>query len=99
MGLVNRVTAPGRARETAEKLAHEIAQFPQVCLRGDRLSAYEQFDLSLTEAFANEFNHGLNALRAGAAAGAARFASGAGRHGAFNDGDADRSSREQKRRS
>lgn len=99
IGLANRVVPKGTAREAAEKLAREIARFPQVCLRGDRLSAYEQFDLSLTDAFANEFNHGLNALKAGAAAGAARFASGAGRHGAFNDGDEDHASREQKRRS
>jgi enoyl-CoA hydratase len=85
MGLVNRVVPKGTAREAAEKLAHEIAQFPQVCLRGDRRSAYEQFDLSFNEAMANEFNHGLNALKAEAAAGATRFARGAGRHGAFDE--------------
>jgi hypothetical protein len=31
-------------------------------MRGDRMSAYEQFDLSLTQAMRNEFNHGLNAI-------------------------------------
>src|SRR5262250_1905897 len=46
MGLVNRVVAKGAAREEAEKLAREIAAFPQVCMREDRMSAYEQFDLS-----------------------------------------------------
>jgi enoyl-CoA hydratase len=52
-------------------------------LRGDRRSAYEQFDLTLDEALANEFNHGLGALREETAAGAARFAGGTGRHGSF----------------
>ncbi len=84
MGLVNRVVPNGKAREEAEKLAREIAAFPQVCLRGDRMSAYEQFDLSLTEAMRNELNHGLKSLQAGAQEGASRFASGAGRHGSFS---------------
>jgi enoyl-CoA hydratase len=83
IGLVNRVIPKGRAREEAEKLAREIAAFPQICMREDRMSAYEQFDLSLTEAMRNEFNHGLKSLQAGSQEGAARFASGAGRHGSF----------------
>lgn len=85
MGLVNRVVPKGKAREDAEKLAREITAFPQVCLREDRRSAYEQFDLSLTDAFANEFNHGLTSLQAGAQEGAARFARGVGRHGSYSD--------------
>ncbi|HKP86550.1 MAG TPA: crotonase/enoyl-CoA hydratase family protein [Blastocatellia bacterium] len=85
IGLVNRVVPKGTARQAAESLAQEIAAFPQVCLRGDRLSAYEQFDLSIEGALANEFNHGLAALNAETSAGAARFAGGAGRHGSFND--------------
>jgi len=62
MGLVNRVVANGAAREEAEKLAREIAAFPQVCMREDRMSAYEQFDLSFADALRSEFNHGLNSL-------------------------------------
>jgi enoyl-CoA hydratase len=85
MGLVNRVVAKGTARQAAEDLAREIAAFPQVCMRGDRMSAYEQFDLSFEEAIANEFNHGMAALKAEAVSGAERFARGAGRHGAFGD--------------
>ena len=85
MGLVNRVVPKGTARQAAESLAREIANFPQVCMRGDRASAYEQFDLSFADAIANEFNHGLFALRAESTAGASRFASGEGRHGAFDD--------------
>lgn len=82
-GLVNRVVEPGRARREAEALAHEIAQFPQVCMRGDRASAHEQFSLDLEQALANELRHGRRALAAEAAAGAGRFARGAGRHGSF----------------
>jgi enoyl-CoA hydratase len=85
IGLVNRVVAKGTARQAAEDLAREIAAFPQTCLRGDRLSAYEQFDLSLKDALANEFNHGRSALSEETSAGATRFAGGAGRHGSFAD--------------
>jgi len=85
MGLVNRVVAKGAAREEAEKLAREIAALPQVCMREDRMSAYEQFDLSFADALRSEFNHGLHSLQAGAQEGASRFAGGAGRHGSFSD--------------
>jgi len=84
MGLANRVVPDGTAREAAEALAREISAFPQVCMRGDRLSAYEAFDLSFEEALANEFNRGMASLRADAGRGAARFAGGAGRHGSFD---------------
>ncbi|HEX7006439.1 MAG TPA: crotonase/enoyl-CoA hydratase family protein [Alphaproteobacteria bacterium] len=85
MGLVNRVVPKGEARAAAEALATELAAFPQTCLRTDRRSAYEQWDLPLDRAFANELAHGRKALAAGAAAGAARFAKGAGRGGRFGD--------------
>ena len=83
MGLVNRVVPKGQARQAAEELAAELARFPQTCLRRDRLSAYEQYDLDWEAALRNEFQHGLISLQAGAQAGAARFADGAGRHGSF----------------
>ena len=85
MGLVNRVVPKGEARRAAETLAAELAAFPQICLRTDRRSAYEQWDLGPDEAFANELKHGRTALEAGAAQGAARFAKGAGRGGTFGD--------------
>ena len=84
MGLVNRVVPKGCARQAAEDLALELSRFPQTCLQSDRLSAYEQWDLPLTEALANEFRHGQKALAAEAIAGATRFARGAGRHGSFS---------------
>ncbi|HKP13841.1 MAG TPA: crotonase/enoyl-CoA hydratase family protein [Blastocatellia bacterium] len=83
IGLANRVVPRGTARRAAEALANEIARFPQTCLRGDRRSAYEQFDFALMDALANEFNHGVSALREETTAGATRFADGAGRHGSF----------------
>ncbi len=81
MGLANRVVPKGAARQVAEALARELAQLPQICLRSDRLAAYEQADLPFAAALANEFQHGMRAVRAGAAEGAQRFAGGAGRHG------------------
>ena len=82
MGLVNRLVEPGQALPTAIALAHELAGLPQRCLRSDRLSAYEQCSLPLQEAMGREFQRGLEVIGSGeTAAGAARFAGGAGRHG------------------
>jgi enoyl-CoA hydratase len=84
MGLVQRVVAPGTALEEAQELARQLARFPQLCMRNDRLSAYEQSNLSLEEALRNEFERGLQSLNE-SAAGIARFAEGAGRHGSFEE--------------
>ena len=82
IGLVNRVTEPGGALGAAVALAHELAALPQVCLRHDRLSAIEQWDLSEPQATVNEIRHGLASIASGeAAVGATRFTGGAGRHG------------------
>ncbi len=90
IGLVNRVVPKNKAREAAVKLAHQIAAFPQTCLRGDRMSAIEQFDLSFEQAMANEFKHGLRSLEKEAGTGAVRFAKGAGRHGHFEKPNPDK---------
>ena len=87
MGMVNRVVPKGTARESAIKLARQIAAFPQTCLRGDRMSAIEQFDLTFDQAMTNEFNHGMSSLEKEAVSGAARFTRGAGRHGQFEKPD------------
>jgi enoyl-CoA hydratase len=74
IGLVNRVVPSGHARPAAERLAQEIAAFPQTCLRNDRRSAYEQEGLDIGRALAQEFAMGLMTLASGEAlAGAARF--------------------------
>lgn len=82
MGLANRLCEPGRALETAVALAKEIAAFPQLAMRHDRLSAYEQWDLKESDAIVNEFRHGQVSLNSGESkAGASAFVSGQGRHG------------------
>ncbi|MEU0042649.1 crotonase/enoyl-CoA hydratase family protein [Streptomyces werraensis] len=83
MGLANRVVPVGRARAEAEELAASLARFPQACLRSDRASVLEQEGLGEEEALAAELRHGA-AVLAESLEGAARFASGAGRHGAFD---------------
>lgn len=80
IGLANRVVPRGQARATAEALAAELAALPQLCLRNDRLSTYEQFGMTLPEALDNEFAHGWTSL-AHAGQGVERFTAGAGRHG------------------
>jgi enoyl-CoA hydratase len=82
MGLANRVVPAGESRRAAEELAREIAAFPQGCLRVDRRSAHEQFDLPLREALENEHRGGVPVLATESIAGARAFAAGAGRHGA-----------------
>ena len=54
IGLVNRVVAPGQALAAALTLAAELAALPQLCMRNDRLSALEQWDLSEDDAMRNE---------------------------------------------
>ena len=82
IGLAIRVVDDGKSRIEAEKLAREIAEFPQTCLREDRLSAYEQYDYNLEKTLINEFDHGLNSLKE-VNEGIKRFIGGEGRHGQF----------------
>jgi enoyl-CoA hydratase len=80
IGLANRLAAPGQALEAALELAHEIAQRPQAALRSDRLSSYEQWSLTLDEAIANEYRHGMSTLETGEMVGGLeRYESGAWR--------------------
>jgi enoyl-CoA hydratase len=82
MGLVNRVVPDGSARAAAVELAAELAALPQACLRNDRLSAIEQWDLAEPAATANELRHGLATLSSGELLTyAGRFAAGQGRGG------------------
>ncbi|MET7698578.1 MULTISPECIES: crotonase/enoyl-CoA hydratase family protein [unclassified Streptomyces] len=83
MGLANRIVPPGSARTEAERLAADIAGFPQACLRGDRASVLDQEGAVETLAMRRELRYGMEALDE-SLEGAARFASGAGRHGSFS---------------
>ena len=83
IGLVERLVPSGTALAHATALAREIASHPQSTLRADRRSVLRQWSLSYEEAMRAEHRGGLEALGSGeAAAGAARFAEGRGRHGA-----------------
>ncbi len=78
MGLANRLTEPGLALDGAFDLAQSIAAHPQKCMRSDRLSVYEQWDLSWDDAMENEFRLGMQSI---SKEGAERFSKGGGRHG------------------
>ena len=89
---VDGVEADGSASSTAwsrpgEALAAAVrspTSWPRCrsCLRNDRLSALEQWDLAEDEAMRNEAVRGRATIDSGETrAGAARFAAGAGRHG------------------
>src|SRR5205809_7766615 len=84
MGLANRLVPRGQALDAAAGLAHELARFPQRCLRSDRLSAHEQWSLSYQDALRNELRRGLEVEESREhVAGAASFVRGQGLHGAF----------------
>src|SRR5215472_12959505 len=86
IGLVNRLVERGAALSAAKELAHELARLPQAALRSDRLSAIEQWGLGWDAAVLNEFRLGIKTVESGETeAGARRFASGVGRHGARVD--------------
>ncbi len=83
MGLANRVVETGAALDGAIALAQELARLPQLCLRSDRRSSYDQWGLPLDAALRNEYELGVATVASGETLeGATRFAAGAGRHGA-----------------
>ena len=85
IGLVDRLVPGGEARAAAEKLAREIAAFPQLCMRGDRRSAYDQWAFDEEAALRREYELGIETIASGETReGATRFARGAGRHGSFD---------------
>jgi enoyl-CoA hydratase len=82
LGLVNRVVAPGTARQSAIELGRQLAALPQFCLRSDRMSALEQWGMTEEDAAVNEARRGRAVIESGESiAGAQRFSGGAGRGG------------------
>ncbi len=81
IGLANRVVPTGQSRHHAEELAAELATLPQQCLRADRTSALTQWGMSEADAMDFEFGS-MSRVATESLEGAARFAGGAGRHGA-----------------
>ena len=89
IGLVNWVVDPGKALDEALSVAWMLVGLPQECLRNDRLSVLANEGVDTTRAMRQEFRFGLESLASGAAAaGASRFAGGAGRSGAAAGNDA-----------
>jgi len=85
IGLCERLAQHGKSREVAEQLAHEIARFPQACLRADRRSVWLQEGLSEREGLRAEWECSARVVEQEGIAGARRFADGHGRHGDFRD--------------
>jgi len=82
IGLCDRLAEPGRALDAALELAAELAALPQACLRSDRDAARFGSLGDERSALLAEYLAGIDVLRREGRAGAARFAGGAGRHGA-----------------
>jgi enoyl-CoA hydratase len=80
IGLVNELVDPGVHLDRALELAEKIAGFPQETMLADRKAALEGFAMPLAEGLAHEAKLGNQVLDI-AVKGAARFASGEGRHG------------------
>jgi enoyl-CoA hydratase len=80
IGLVNELTDPGKHLDRALELAEKIASFPQATMLADRQAAIEGFGQPLADGLALEAKLGNQVLDV-AVKGAARFASGEGRHG------------------
>lgn len=95
IGLAHRRVPDGESRREAERLARELARFPQECLCSDRLSAYEQEGLALEAALEGELRRGMETVRRTGLAGVERFTAGQGRHGEAVEGEpgADRDER------
>ncbi|MFX1384945.1 MAG: crotonase/enoyl-CoA hydratase family protein [Promethearchaeota archaeon] len=84
-GLANRIVENGKSKQEAKKLALEIAKFPKICMRNDRISVYEQLSLDLNSALANEFELGLKTLESEEyLKGSKDFIKGKGKHGFFD---------------
>ena len=84
IGACERLVPRGQARQEAEKLAAEIARFPQACVRADRRSIYMQHGETVRDAMRKEWYNGLECLVQEGVGGAGRFKDGLGRHGDFS---------------
>lgn len=86
IGLATRVVATGTALDQAVELGRQLATFPQACMRADLANTRAAFDRPLPEALVAEHVRGVASIPVDEgggdlAAGVARFAAGAGRHG------------------
>lgn len=84
IGLCEYVVPEGQARAKAEELAHEIARFPQGCMRADVSSAKATYGMDLAAGLEHEYVQSKAMVAAEGIAGARRFADGKGRSGDFD---------------
>ena len=83
-GLANRVVPKGKAREEAERIAAQLAEWPQTCMLGDRMALYQGFDMDFDKAMELEFKIGMEVIASGeTVSGATEFTGGKGKHGEF----------------
>lgn len=85
IGLCERVVPDGKGLEAAQALAHEIARFPQACMRADRASVFLQEGLDERDALRAEWRNSAHVFEHEGADGARRFAEGKGRSGDFTN--------------
>ncbi len=85
IGACEKVVPNGQSRQAAEAMAHEIARFPQECVRADRRSVYLQHGLPVREALESEWQNSHGIVDAEGIVGATRFANGKGRHGDYEE--------------
>lgn len=88
IGLCEYVVPDGESRAHAERLAHDIARFPQACVRADRRSARDSEGVPVRRALIHEWETSRGVVAAEGIEGARRFVSGAGRGGDFSDASA-----------
>ena len=90
IGLCERVVPKRIAREVAEQMAFQIAQFPQARLRADLRACRLQHGLSERTALEMEWSNCKAIFNQEGGTGATKFALGAGRHGDPIDTPSDR---------
>jgi len=83
-GLANRIVAEGEAYKAAFVLAEQLCEFPQMCMKVDRMTSYQQWGMDIKDALKLEAIEGEKPVLAEAKNGAARFSSGLGRGGDFS---------------
>jgi enoyl-CoA hydratase len=84
IGLCEFVVPEGEALATALAQAHDLARFPQHCLRADRHCVEAQQGLPPADALRQEWQWSAPVVQTEGVAGAGRFADGRGRHGTFD---------------
>ena len=85
IGLAERLAPAGHARRVAEEMAHDIARFPQACMRADRRSVALARGTNTRTGLEREWANSRDIVALEGRAGAARFAAGKGRAGDFGE--------------